>query len=695
MKQSKITIPGVDIVQESLFSSVIPPVTLHTDFPEVKGTENDFYKLLDEFNPESGLGLDYEFDPKTYRPTIIGISSELYSVSLPASDSLAEAAIDAIVSRKSRFVGYSIFGAEKPIIDKVYGKSTPLSMWDDGLRSFYLANAVLCKSPGKEESDEGGSLGFMNLSTSGTMYAGIPVYKVCRGNLCYGPCPYHRVFDYNGVDAWTGLIVHLRALEDFYSKGGTYETYRRRLAAGELNYNQQQKGILVDRAAVKDLDLRIEEKKKALFTSSDFNPGSPAQIINKAKSLGAIIDKADIKQIQKSCEKELKTLGYAAIVDFEAIHGEGQEDFDPEFVAKKLEKMDGKNTERAAFFYRLYKYKKSGKGTKSWFDEKYFDGAGYLHPRFNDTGTSLGRLSSSKPNFQNVPRTGFGEEIRKCIVAPDGFDIVKSDFSNLELRIILWKAGFDITTILKLDPFQWLVDNSNGLFDAVATKMNTGFSARDWAKSVSHASNLLEGFTLLSELDLQRPHTQKLIKNGALKVFHDWTFRGKWVGFTGANLAERLLGSKTEANRKSMLEMQWDIYFKSFPILNEFHRKLLKEIEHASVFNIPGGMVLDLYGPDLDDAKISAAGVGQGGGAAFTQEATLRLVSQSGYTPFATVHDDVNIYIEESRSDDEILDIMRILVEPSKILPGMICPAKVLRGKNWKESDMKALGKIY
>lgn len=694
MKQSKITIPGETAVQHSLFANEIPKVNFHREFPAVKSSEKDFDALLDEFDPTEGLGLDYEFDPKTYRPTIIGIANRKYAVSLPATPDLAERATAAVFQRKSRFVGYSIFGAEKPIIDRIYGKETPLEIWDDGLRSFFLANSVLCKSPGKDE-DEGGSLGFMNLSTSSTFYTGIPVYKVCRGKNCYGPCPYHKVFDYNGVDAWCGLEVHLAALEDFYRKGGNYETYRRKIDLGDLCYKEQQQGIYTNRDAINALNIRMAEKKKTLFSDKSFNPASGANIINKSKSLGAAIEKTDIKQIQKSCEKELKKFGYGAIADFEAVHGEGQEDFDPEFVAKKIEKFKEKNAEVAAFFYRLYKYKKTGKGTKAWFDDKYYSKLGLLNPRFNDTGTSLGRKSSSKPNFQNVPRTGFGEEIRGCIVSPPGFDLIKSDFSNLELRIILHQAGFDITKILQLDPFQWLVDNSNGLFTSVAEKMNTGFSPRDWAKSVSHASNLLEGFTLLSELDLSRPHTIKLIRNGAIRVFHDWMFRGKVVAFTGANLAERLLGSKTESNRKAMLDMQWDIYFKSFPILNDFHRKLLKTIESAKYFQIPGGMVLDLYGPDLDDAKISAAAVGQGGGAAFTQESEIRFYKTTGLIPFATVHDDVNVYLPDSLSDAEVLDKMRVLVEPSEILPGMICPAKVLRGKNWKESEMKALGKIY
>jgi hypothetical protein len=695
MKQSKIAIPGLTEVQPSLFCNEIPEVKFHDKFPEVKTSEKDFIKLLEEFDPTFGLGLDYEFDVDTYKPTIIGIADKNYAVSIPANDILLKQAYDAINDKKSRFVGYSIFGAEKPIVDNILNTETPLEIWDDGLRSFYLANSILCKSPGKEENDEGGSLGFMGLNTAAMFYLNIPVWKICRGNNCYGPCPYHQVFEYNGVDAWAGLLVHNAAIADFLKKGGEYKTYLRKLNYAYICWKKQNKGIYIDKKQVLEVEKVLEEKKNSLFKDQDVNPGSPVQIINKAKSLNYKLEKTDIKTVQKSLEKELRSMGYGSIQDFESIHGEGQEDFDPEFVAKKIEKFDVKNAEIAAFFYRLYKYKKTGKGTKSWFDEKYFKRLNVLNPRFNDTGSSLGRLSSSKPNFQNVPRTGFGEEIRKCIVSPPGFDIIKADFSNLELRIILWKAGFDIKTILKHDPFQWLVDNSNDLFNQVAVKMNTGFSARDWAKSVSHASNLLEGFTLLSPRDLIKPQTEKLIKNGALRVFHDWQFRGKTVAFTGANLAERLLGSKTEVNRKAMLEMQWDIYFKSFPILNDFHRKLLNEIENETIFHIPGGMVLDLYGPDLDDAKISAAAVGQGGGAAFTQEAETRLVDHIGDVPFATVHDDMNFYFAESMSDEKILDIMRIIVEPSTLLPSMICPAKVLRGKNWKESDMKLLGKIY
>jgi DNA polymerase-1 len=65
------------------------------------------------------------------------------------------------------------------------------------------------------------------------------------------------------------------------------------------------------------------------------------------------------------------------------------------------------------------------------------DEKGRVHTTFNLTATSTGRLSSSNPNLQNIP-TGdtFPEDLRKAVVAEDGYSIICSDYSQIELRIM-------------------------------------------------------------------------------------------------------------------------------------------------------------------------------------------------------------------------------------------------------------------
>ena len=65
------------------------------------------------------------------------------------------------------------------------------------------------------------------------------------------------------------------------------------------------------------------------------------------------------------------------------------------------------------------------------------DGNHYLHGNFNIGGTVSGRLSSSKPNLQNIPSTGskYAKRIKQCFKAPEGWIFVGADFSSLEDRI--------------------------------------------------------------------------------------------------------------------------------------------------------------------------------------------------------------------------------------------------------------------
>jgi DNA polymerase-1 len=68
---------------------------------------------------------------------------------------------------------------------------------------------------------------------------------------------------------------------------------------------------------------------------------------------------------------------------------------------------------------------------------------GKIHTTFNQALTATGRLSSARPNLQNIPvRTELGREIRKAFVpsSPDGY-IVSADYSQIELRLMAAMSG--------------------------------------------------------------------------------------------------------------------------------------------------------------------------------------------------------------------------------------------------------------
>lgn len=83
---------------------------------------------------------------------------------------------------------------------------------------------------------------------------------------------------------------------------------------------------------------------------------------------------------------------------------------------------------------------------------------GRIHTSFNQCGTATGRLSSSRPNLQNIPiRTPEGRRIRSTFVAGEGALLLSGDYSQIDLRVLAhysrdpalveaFRAGRDIHT---------------------------------------------------------------------------------------------------------------------------------------------------------------------------------------------------------------------------------------------------------
>jgi DNA polymerase-1 len=69
--------------------------------------------------------------------------------------------------------------------------------------------------------------------------------------------------------------------------------------------------------------------------------------------------------------------------------------------------------------------------------------SGKIHTTYNQALTATGRLSSIKPNLQNIPvRTGRGREIRKAFIpSHPGGVILSADYSQIELRLMAHMSG--------------------------------------------------------------------------------------------------------------------------------------------------------------------------------------------------------------------------------------------------------------
>ena len=108
-------------------------------------------------------------------------------------------------------------------------------------------------------------------------------------------------------------------------------------------------------------------------------------------------------------------------------------------TAEELEKY----AEESEIVRLLLRYRKIQKINSTYIEGfKPLITAGKVHTTYNQTATQTGRLSSEKPNLQNIPiRTEEGKELRKLFTASDGCVLIDADYSQIELRLLAHFSG--------------------------------------------------------------------------------------------------------------------------------------------------------------------------------------------------------------------------------------------------------------
>lgn len=178
---------------------------------------------------------------------------------------------------------------------------------------------------------------------------------------------------------------------------------------------------------------------------------------------------------------------------------------------------------------------------------------GKVHTTFNQALTSTGRLSSSKPNLQNIPiRTEQGKEIRKAFVPsrPDGL-ILSADYSQIELRIMAHLSG------------------DRHLIEA--------FRAGEDVHSMTAAKIFKE------EIGQVTAEQRRIAKTANFGIMY---------GISSFGLSQRLGTSRSDS--KKIIED----YFSNFPAINSF-------IESEKAFAMENGYVETMFGrrryiPDIN-----------------------------------------------------------------------------------------------
>ncbi|MCF7795533.1 DNA polymerase I [Patescibacteria group bacterium] len=183
----------------------------------------------------------------------------------------------------------------------------------------------------------------------------------------------------------------------------------------EVLSNMELNGILIDKNFLekiqKEYTIKIDKLKKETFNISGYelNLNSPKQIQE------LLFEKL---KINKKGIKKIKT-GYSTSTD-------------------DLKKILINNPKNKELIELLINFREADKLKNTYIDNlpNLIKNDGKIHCNFNQSITATGRLSSSDPNMQNIPkRTEDGNNIRKIFIAEKNKVLVSIDYSQIELRI--------------------------------------------------------------------------------------------------------------------------------------------------------------------------------------------------------------------------------------------------------------------
>jgi DNA polymerase-1 len=128
-----------------------------------------------------------------------------------------------------------------------------------------------------------------------------------------------------------------------------------------------------------------------------------------------------------------------------------------------------RDDEGCQFCAELLEYKKYDKMMNTFIEPvtDYVQSDGKIRASFHDTGTVTGRLSSSRPNLQQLPREGTSDKIsvRELFASSPGYTMIAADYSGQEVALCAHVSQDQDYIDILLDGLDMHLYNANLVFD--------------------------------------------------------------------------------------------------------------------------------------------------------------------------------------------------------------------------------------
>lgn len=273
-----------------------------------------------------------------------------------------------------------------------------------------------------------------------------------------------------------------------------------------------------------------------------------------------------------------------------------------------------------------------------------------LHTRFNQWGTSTGRLSSSEPNLQNIPIRGEeGKRIRKGFVADKGMLFISADYSQIELRVLAHFTGDE--------------------------RLTAAFARGEDIHAATAAAIL--GIPL-SAVTPEHRRIAKMVNYGLIYGMGDW------------GLSSRM-DIPIEEARAFTQE-----YFLKFPGVAKWREEITEQARRDGYVRTISGRIRPVPGILSDNRQQAEMALRaalnapmQGSAADIMKRAMLNVearLSQAGFSKgiILQIHDELLVEVEESRIDEAKEIVKEEMENAWKLRVPLVVEIGV--GKNWGEA---------